>query len=85
MDASHIYMASNRSYNNEDALQNAIYLAFIYVLNKYMVVKEMTTGKGFSQKGGHKKIYCCEKTLVPANIAIIWSQKYRMILHKNAE
>ncbi|SFC47428.1 PD-(D/E)XK nuclease domain-containing protein [Butyrivibrio sp. YAB3001] len=41
-------MTSNRSYNNEDALQSAIYLAYIFALNKYTVVKEMTTGKGFA-------------------------------------
>ena len=33
---------------NEDALQNAIYLAYIYALNCYTVIKEMTTGKGFA-------------------------------------
>ena len=35
-------------YNNEDALQSAIYLAYIYALNRYTVVKEMTAGKGFA-------------------------------------
>ena len=48
LDVSHIHVTSNRSYNNEDALQSAIYLAFIYALNKYTVIKEMTTGKGFA-------------------------------------
>ena len=48
LDESHIHVTSNRSYNNEDALQSAIYLAYIYALNKYTVVKEMTTGKGFA-------------------------------------
>ncbi|MBR0092196.1 MAG: AAA family ATPase [Lachnospiraceae bacterium] len=48
LDRSHIHVTSNRSYNNEDALQSAIYLAYIYALNKYTVVKEMTAGKGFS-------------------------------------
>ena len=46
LDVSHIHVTSNRSYNNEDALQSAIYLAYIYALNKYTIVKEMTTGKG---------------------------------------
>ena len=45
---SHIHVTSNRSYNNEDALQSAIYLSYIYALNKYTVVKEMTAGKGFA-------------------------------------
>lgn len=45
---SHIHVTSNRSYNNEDALQSAIYLAYIYALNKYTVIKEMTSGKGFA-------------------------------------
>lgn len=48
LDMSHIHVTSNRSYNNEDSLQSAIYLAYIYALNKYTVVKEMTTGKGFA-------------------------------------
>ena len=48
LDESHIHVTSNRSYNNEYALQSAIYLSFIYALNKYMVVREMTTGKGFA-------------------------------------
>ncbi|MBR0172652.1 MAG: PD-(D/E)XK nuclease domain-containing protein, partial [Lachnospiraceae bacterium] len=48
LDRSHIHVTSNRSYNNEDALQSAIYLAYIYALNKYTIVKEMTAGKGFS-------------------------------------
>lgn len=48
LDESHIHVTSNRSYNNEDALQSAIYLSYIYALNKYTIVKEMTTGKGFA-------------------------------------
>lgn len=48
LDESHIHVTSNRSYNNEDALQSAIYLSYIYALNKYTVTKEMTTGKGFA-------------------------------------
>ncbi|MBR3307777.1 MAG: AAA family ATPase [Lachnospiraceae bacterium] len=48
LDESHIHVTSNRSYNNEDALQSAIYLAYIYALNRYTVIKEMTTGKGFA-------------------------------------
>ena len=48
LDASHIHVTSNRSYNNEDALQSAIYLAYIYAINKYTIVREMTSGKGFA-------------------------------------
>ena len=48
LDRSHIHVTSNRSYNNEDTLQSAIYLAYIYALNRYTVVKEMTAGKGFA-------------------------------------
>ena len=48
LDESHIHVTSNRSYNNEDALQSAIYLAYIYALNKYTIIKEMTTGRGFA-------------------------------------
>ncbi len=48
LDVTHIHVTSNRSYNNEDSLQSAIYLAYIYALNSYTVIKEMTTGKGFA-------------------------------------
>ncbi len=48
MDTGHIHEKSKRSYDHEDALQSAIYLAFIYALNKYTVLKEMTTGRGFA-------------------------------------
>ncbi|MCR5622124.1 MAG: ATP-binding protein [Treponema sp.] len=48
LDESHIHVTSNRSYNNEDALQSAIYLSYIYALNKYTIIKEMTAGKGFA-------------------------------------
>jgi RecB family endonuclease NucS len=48
LDESHIHVTSNRSYNNEDALQSAIYLSYIYALNKYTIVREMTAGKGFA-------------------------------------
>ncbi len=45
---SHIHITSNRSYNNEDALGSAIYLAYIYALNDYLCFRELTAGKGFS-------------------------------------
>ena len=48
LDVSHIHVTSNRSYNNEEALQSAIYLSYLSALNKYTVVKEMTTGRGFA-------------------------------------
>lgn len=48
LDVTHIHVTSNRSYNNEDALQSAIYLAYLYALNLYTAVREMTTGKGFA-------------------------------------
>ena len=48
LDRSHIHVTSNRSYNNEDSLQCAIYLAYIYALNEYTVVREMTAGRGFA-------------------------------------
>ena len=48
LDASHIHVTSNRSYNNEYALQSAIYLSFIYALNKYTCFRELTSGKGFA-------------------------------------
>ena len=48
LDISHIHVSSNRSYNNEEVFQSAIYLAYIYALNKYDVRKEITSGKGFA-------------------------------------
>ena len=48
LDESHIHVTSNRSYNNEDALGSAIYLAYIYALNDYTCVREMTAGNGFA-------------------------------------
>ncbi|MBR0496224.1 MAG: PD-(D/E)XK nuclease domain-containing protein, partial [Treponema sp.] len=48
LDESHIHVTSNRSYNNEYALQSAIYLSYIYALNKYTCFRELTTGKGFA-------------------------------------
>ncbi|HAG70520.1 MAG TPA: AAA family ATPase [Lachnospiraceae bacterium] len=48
LDTSHIHVSSNRSYNNEDVLQSAIYLSFIFALNTYTCVREMTAGRGFS-------------------------------------
>ena len=48
LDVSHIHVSSNRSYNNEGVLQSAIYLAYIYALNQYKVVKELPTGKGYA-------------------------------------
>lgn len=46
LDKAHIHIASLKSYNNEDALQCAIYLAYIYTLSEYLVVREMPAGKG---------------------------------------
>ena len=48
LDTSHIHVTSNRSYNNEDALQSAVYLAYLYALNHYTIIREMTTGRGFA-------------------------------------
>ena len=48
LDVLHIHVTSNRSYNNEDALQSAVCLAYIYALNRYTVIREMTAGKGFA-------------------------------------
>jgi hypothetical protein len=48
LDTTHIHVTSNRSYNNEDALASAIYLAYVHALNEYTIIKEMTAGKGFA-------------------------------------
>lgn len=63
LDESHIHVTSNRSYNNEDSLQSAIYLAYIYALNDYTIIKEMTTGKGFADI-----VYIPFKRNVPAMV-----------------
>ncbi len=46
LDTAHNHVSSNLSYNNEYALQSAIYLSYIYALNNYTVVKEMPAGNG---------------------------------------
>ena len=48
LDKSHIHVTSNLSYNNEKSLQSAIYLAYIYALNGYIITKEMPAGKGYA-------------------------------------
>lgn len=48
LDRSHYHVTSNLSYNNEESLQSAIYLAYIYALNKYIISKEMPAGRGFA-------------------------------------
>ncbi|MBR4325550.1 MAG: PD-(D/E)XK nuclease domain-containing protein, partial [Bacteroidales bacterium] len=48
LDETHIHVTSHRSYNNEDALASAIYLAYVHALNEYTIIKEMTAGKGFA-------------------------------------
>ncbi|MBR6229129.1 MAG: AAA family ATPase [Eubacterium sp.] len=48
LDESHMHVASNRNYHNENVFQSAIYLAYIYALNKYVVKKEVTSRKGFA-------------------------------------
>ena len=42
----HMHVTSNRNYNNEYALHAAIYLAYIYTLNGYIIAKELPTGDG---------------------------------------
>ena len=44
LDKSHIHVSGNRSYNNKDVLQSAIYLAYIYALNDYECFREVTAG-----------------------------------------
>ncbi|MCR5790916.1 MAG: PD-(D/E)XK nuclease domain-containing protein, partial [Lachnospiraceae bacterium] len=35
-------------YFSEQSLQSAIYLAYIYALNQYTIIREMTSGKGYA-------------------------------------
>lgn len=48
LDKSHFHVTSNLSYNNEKSLQSAIYLAYIYALNGYIISKEMPAGRGYA-------------------------------------
>ena len=48
LDRSHFHVTSNLSYNNEKSLQSAVYLAYIYALNGYIISKEMPAGKGYA-------------------------------------
>ena len=48
LNETHIHVTSNRNYNNENALAAAVYIAYVYALNKYNIFKELTTGKGFA-------------------------------------
>lgn len=45
LDESHINVSSNRTYNNEDSLHSAIYLSYIYALNKYTNIKEISSNR----------------------------------------
>lgn len=46
LDTTHMHVTSNKNYNNEYALHAAIYLAYIYALNGYIIAKELPTGNG---------------------------------------
>lgn len=46
LDTTHIHVSSYRNYNNECSLHSAIYLAYIYAINNYIIAKELPTGKG---------------------------------------
>ena len=63
LDKSHIHVTSLRSYNNEDGLHCAIYLAYIYALNEYFIAREMPAGKGVADI-----VYIPKKKELPALI-----------------
>ena len=46
LDAAHRHVTSYRNYNNEYALHAAIYLAYIYAMNNYIIAKELPAGNG---------------------------------------
>ena len=46
LDTTHMHVTSTKNYNNEYALHAAIYLAYIYALNDYIIAKELPTGNG---------------------------------------
>ena len=63
LDEAHIHATTKRSYNNEDGLQCAIYLSYIYALNKYHIIREMSAGKGVADL-----VYIPVKEKIPALI-----------------
>ena len=48
LDESLIHVTSHRNFENEAALASAIYIAFVYALNSYTVIKEASAGKGIA-------------------------------------
>lgn len=46
LDSAHRHVTSYRNYNNEYALHSAIFLAYIYAMNSYIIAKELPTGNG---------------------------------------
>lgn len=46
LEKSHRHVASFKNYNNEYALHSAIYLAYLYAMNNYIIAKELPTGDG---------------------------------------
>ena len=48
LDESHIHVTSHRNFENEAALASAIYIAFVYALNDYTIIKEASAGKGIA-------------------------------------
>ena len=48
LNRSHSFVSSYKSYKNEYALHSAIFLAYMYAVNKYICIKEMPAGKGIA-------------------------------------
>ena len=48
LDESHIHVTSHRNFENEAALASAVYIAFVYALNSYTAIKEVSAGKGIA-------------------------------------
>lgn len=48
LDRAHALVSSYRNYNNEGALQSAIYLAYMWALNRYACFKELPAGRGIA-------------------------------------
>ena len=46
LDINHLHATTSRSYTNEDGLQCAIYLSYMYAINDYTILRESPTGKG---------------------------------------
>lgn len=48
LDIAHSQICNNLSYNNEHTFQSVIHLAYLYAREKYTIIKELPSGKGYA-------------------------------------